>query len=276
MGALTAEFSKMLRHRALWGLVWIFPIGLTLLFVLGMLLRNAHPVHPPSMRMSADIWIDGTTVVWKVAGIALGRYFVGAFTALVFAGEYGWNTWKLIVPHRRRLDLIAAKYAVVVGLLMLSFAIASVLAIALNIISPMVTGATPPPDGITVGALLAAHGRSALAALVSTLLTVGYASLASILLRSTLGGAVVAVAVVTAEGLASAFAPLLDPTLFLALPSYHLRNLTSWIVSGRAAVQLLPSGMIQDPWTTSLAWIAAWTVVLWVAAIVTFERQDLN
>jgi ABC-2 type transport system permease protein len=152
-----------------------------------------------------------------------------------------------------------------------------VLTLGLSVIGKMVTGDDPPPAGITAGALLSAHGRSALATLVATLLTVGYASLAGVVLRSTLGGAIVAVAAVTVEGLAGTFGPfLLDRNLYLALPTFHLRNLSSWIISGFGAVQPLPSGLVQQPWTVSLAIVAAWIVVLWGVAIAWFERQDLN
>ena len=39
-------------------------------------------------------------LIWDVPDNAVGRYLICAFVAVVFAGEYGWNTWKLIVPHR--------------------------------------------------------------------------------------------------------------------------------------------------------------------------------
>jgi hypothetical protein len=132
------------------------------------------------------------------------------------------------------------------------------------------------PDGIVFADLLAAHGKGALVALIGTLLSVGYGSAAAVLLRSTLGGAIVSVAAVTAEGLVGAFAPLMNKTLFLALPTYHINNLTSWIVRGAAAPAMLPSGILQLDWTTSAAVVGGWIVVLFALATIAFDRQDLN
>ncbi len=277
MGALTAEVLKLLRHRAMWGLVWIFPLGVTLIFLLGLAFHHAHGTMGPSglMQPAAGVWIAGTIMIWKGAASGPGRFFVGAFTALAFGGEYGWNTWKLIVPHRRRLQLIGAKYLAASGLMMLSFAMSAALAIAFSAISASLNDGGLPP-GIELGALASAHEHEALVTLISTLLTMGYASAGAIILRSTMGGAIIAVAAVVLEGLAGAIAPFMNPTLFLCLPSYHLSSLSHWIETGASSVQLLSTGPVNEPWLTSLAWIAAWTVTLFAATAVIFDRQDLN
>ena len=76
-------------------------------------------------RASAAGWIETSVDFWNVPAHPFGRYLLGAFVAVVFAGEYGWNTWKLIVPHRARNSLIAAKYVVALALLACGFALAA-------------------------------------------------------------------------------------------------------------------------------------------------------
>ncbi|MFV4733723.1 hypothetical protein ACNJUX_21360, partial [Mycobacterium tuberculosis] len=98
--------------------------------------------------------------------------------------------------------------------------------------------------GITLDAILRVHAAAALSTLASTLLTVGYASAAAIAMRSMVGGTIAAVAAVTIEGLLGLFAPLLDRNLYLALPTYQLHNLQTWIKTGLAAAQPLPSGLV--------------------------------
>ena len=273
-GAAIAELMKLVRHRATWGLVWIFPLGVVVIFLLSLAFHNAGFNARGMMQPTAASWIAGTATVWKVAA-GPGRFLIGAFTALAFGGEYGWNTWKLIVPHRRRLELIAAKYVVVLGLLMMSVAVAAALSVLFGFIGSSLNGGGLP-QGVDAGSLLIVQARAALATLLSILLTMGYASVGAIVMRSTLAGAIVAVAAVVAEGILGAVAPLLNPTLFLLLPTYHLRNLESWIETGAAAVQLLSSGLVQSPWPQSLIDVGGWIILLFAITVVVFERQDLN
>ncbi len=276
MGAVAAEAMKLVRHRATWGLVWIFPLGVVIVALLSLALPHGHSRlgHLGSPTLPPQIWIAGTTTIWKVAASGPGRFLVGAFTALAFGGEYGWNTWKLIVPHGRRPVLIAAKYGVVLGLFIASWALAAALSVILGLLVASIGDGAP--SGITLAALATAHAHAALPALGSTLLTMGYASVGAVVLRSTPGGAIVAVAAVVVEGLAGLIAPLINPMLFLSLPTYHLRNLQSFIETGGPASQLLSSGVTQGPWCVSLAVLGAWIVGLYAIAAVVFERQDLN
>jgi hypothetical protein len=97
LDAISAEATKLLRHRATWFLVWIYPFGMTVAFLLSILVFLGGD-GKPGAPMSAAKWIDQTTVIWFVPGVASA--LIGAYAALVFAGEYSWNTWKLVVPHR--------------------------------------------------------------------------------------------------------------------------------------------------------------------------------
>jgi ABC-2 type transport system permease protein len=105
--ALSAEALKMRTHKATWFLVWLFPIALSIVMLITIVAGMAGVDRPDEPGL-AD-WIEDTTLIWFIPNNAIGRYLISAFVAVIFAGEYGWNTWKLIVPHRRRTSLIAAK-----------------------------------------------------------------------------------------------------------------------------------------------------------------------
>ena len=212
----------------------------------------------------------------------MGRYLAGAFVAIVFAGEYGWNTWKLIVPHRARHSLIAAKYVVALGLLICGFTLGAAMFNLLNWLKDLATG-TPIPTGITAGALLKAHGLAGLAALASILLTAAYTSLAAILTRSTIAALVISLVITTLERLFRFFAPMFEPHapglvagLYRLLPGYHLANLSEWLTEGRVLVVSFPSGPFSMAPGTSLAIVAAWTLVLVALTFRVFRRQDIN
>jgi ABC-type transport system involved in multi-copper enzyme maturation permease subunit len=227
-------------------------------------------------------WIADSVGFWNVPAHPIGRYLIGAFVAVVFAGEYGWNTWKLVVPHRARGSLIAAKYVVALALLAIGFTLAAALFNAFGWLEDVVTG-DAIPAGITAAALFNAHAIGALAATAPVLLTTAYVSLAAVLTRSTVGALVIGLVITTVEQLFRSFAPMLEPFaqgliggLYLALPGYHLANIGHWLEEGRALEVAFPSGPFSMAPAASLAIAAGWVVLLMALTFRAFRRQDIN
>jgi len=281
LDALSAEMLKLTRHKATWFLVWLYPIGLTLIFILmisGNFVTDNAPTQPELLP-----WLKETALVWSAPGSTFGRYLLAAFVAVAFAGEYGWNTWKLIVPHRGRLSLIAAKYLAIVLLFVTAFALSAIITVIGQVVADTVSGDTLPA-GITAGALLKVHGQAALASLAPALLTLTYASLAAVLTRSTLAALVISIVAITVEQLVFNFAPYVSIkapglvwALYTVLPGYHLANLASFIGTGGGVVSMLPpSGTVAFSWPVSAAAAAAWICGLGGLTFLSFRRQDIN
>lgn len=282
LSALSAEALKLTRHKATWFLVWVYPICITAIFLLAIGL-GLSGVESPSAAPAPAKWIEETATIWLVPPHMLGRYLISAYVAVAFAGEYGWNTWKLIVPHRARWMLIAAKYLVTVALLYLAYALSGALTVVLSLVEDSATGDTIP-NGITASALIEAHWRGAMTALLPILLTVAYTSLAAVLTRSMVAALVIGIVVATFEQiflnfapLLSAYAPQLVLALFHALPGYHLANLESWMTQGAALQSRFPTGaVVALPLATSLAVTVAWISGLAALTVASFKRQDIN
>ena len=279
--ALSAEALKMRTHKATWFLVWLFPIAFTTIMLI-MIVAGMVGADPPERPNLTD-WIENSTIIWFVPNNAVGRYLISAFVAVMFAGEYGWNTWKLIVPHRRRASLIAAKYALTIILLATSFALTAALLTGLGFADDALTGDTAPA-GITAATLLDAHGKAALAAVAPVLIAMAYASLAAVLTRSMIAGLVIAIVATTIEQLVFGFGPQLYAKfpsivwpLYHALPGHHIASLAEYIREGAALKRAFPGGLIVDlSWTTSLAILLAWIAALWGATFAAFVRKDSN
>lgn len=273
---LNAERIKLARHRVTWFTVWIFPIGIALVLAavtVWIKVRGGPPeVGPPD---TAATWIKDTATFWAAPGSTLGRYLLAAFTAVAFGGEYGWNTWKLIAPHRPRAALLGAKYAVVLALIATAIVLMTVIAVLMSLLYSLVLD-DPIPTGVAFGDLLAFHGRAGAKVLLAVLLTVAYASAGAVLTRSTLAGAIIGVVAVTAEALVGQWGQLLNPTLFQALPSYHLDNLGRWIDAGEPLRKPFPKTVVEHGWAVSLASLTAWIGGLTLLTIAAFRRQDLN
>ena len=283
LSAVSAEALKLRRHRATWMLVWIFPIGLFILQLLGILIELARGSPPAPGAPELSAWISNAASFWRAPPSGLVRYLICAFTAVVFAGEYGWNTWKLIIPHRSRFSLIAAKYVVVIGLLYAAFIAAALIMTGLNYLEDVVTG-DPIPQGITLAGLAQAHVEGFLVSLPFVLVTVAMASLASILTRSTTAALVIGIVIITIEQLFTNFAPVLSmylpgpvELLYQLLPGYHLANLASWLSDGSAEVTQFMSGeTVAYGWAASLGVILAWIALLGGLTFNRFGRQDIN
>lgn len=283
LDALRAEAAKIGRHKATWGLVWIYPIVLTGIIglIVVMTLVNGGDVvdEPPSLAE----WLGDAAAFWGVPRETVARMLIAAYVAVVFAGEYGWNTWKLIVPHCARAGLLAAKYALVLILFAIAFTIAAML-FTVGVWTDDVMTGDPIPAGITLAALAKAHGTAALAAIAPVLVTIAYASLAAILTRSMVGALIVSIVMIAVEALIGSFAPMLAVylpgamwALAHALPGYHLANLANWIGDGEALAMPFPSGAVMAlAWSTSLAVVGAWIAGLVGAAFALFKRQDIN
>jgi hypothetical protein len=283
LDALRAEAAKICRHKATWGLVWIYPLLMagTIALILVMTLVNGGDAV--DQAPSLDDWLDDAAAFWGFPNQTVARMLIAAYVAVVFAGEYSWNTWKLIVPHRARASLLTAKYALVLILFAITFVAAAAL-FTVGVWTDDVVSGDPMPAGITFGGLASAHGTGALAAIAPVLVTIGYASLAAIITRSMIGALIVSIIMIAIESIIGTFAPMLAVyfpsvmwALVHALPGYHLSNLANWIGEGQALSMPFPSGAVLTlGWATSLAVVAAWVAALVAGTFAAFRRQDIN
>jgi ABC-type transport system involved in multi-copper enzyme maturation permease subunit len=283
LSAISAEALKLRRHRATWLLVWIFPILVLVGFTIAIIAQMVQNSPPPTRAVELSRWLDNASDFWDATSSGLVRMLAGAFIAVVFAGEYGWNTWKLIVPHRSRTTLIAAKYVVSLALLYAAFLAAALLWTGMDWLRNVVAG-NPIPEGVTLGALAQAHWGGFLGGLPTVLFTVALVSFFAILTRSTVAALVIGIVVVTLEQLFRAFGPILSmympgfiDILYQVLPGYHLANLSEWATRGRAEQVPFPSGeVVAYDWPVSLAIVAAWTIAFVALTFLRFRRQDIN
>jgi len=283
LNAFSAEALKLRRHRATWFLVWIFPIGALILYSVAIIVQLSRGLPPSPVAPELESWLASAANFWGLPRSGFGRIIVTAYVGIVFAGEYAWNTWKLIVPHRSRPSLIAAKFAVSLLLLYAAFIAAALLVNLLGWLNDMARG-NPLPEGITPGAIAMAHLQGLAASLPGVLLSAAIAALAAILTRTTAAAIVIGIIVITLEQLFTAFAPALSlylpgavEALFNALPGYHLGNLTGWILDGSGRVVPFPNGAtIGWGWQGSLAVVGAWITGLTALSFWRFGRQDIN
>lgn len=280
LDAIYAEVLKLRRHRATWLMVWIFPIAVTLLMIAALAYYVIAGPGAPSPDKGAAAWIGNSTFLLRFPASGPGRCLTAGFAALVFAGEYGWNTWKLVIPARVRWQLIVAKWVVTIGFVVAAFIIADLIGLIGTCIGTL--QGDPVPAGVTLADMLATHLRGAGFAVVPIVYTIAFAALFAILTQSLLAAVILSITLVILEGLLPLMAifgysraPELTLYLVKGLPFYHLLNVGAWARSAGLTLPLGPAGVGMS-WTTSLAALGGWIVAAGAATLARFVRQDLN
>ena len=276
LSLLRAESLKIGGNRkVVWPLVWIYPIGalLVLLIVGGVQVwQEANGGAMVGGPKTVEGWLDDYGGIWSAP--ASVRFLMIAFAAVVFGGEYGWNTWKLVAPHRGRTELMLSKHLSTIGWLMAGYVVMAVVWVLGVTVIGLLLG--DPPRGVPFGAVLGGQGEGALFALLTTALTVALTAVLVVATRSTVGALVIGIVLTVAEPLIVPRLAQIDDLFLRLSPGMALGNLQSWIFNGQALTLPTPDGLVSDSWVFSLTVVLAWTAALAGLSVALFRRQDLN
>lgn len=294
-----AEWQKTLGNRWVVGfLIWSFPVGaLAFVIVMGLIIAlvgTGGNTGTEELGLADAQWTDQAIATWSVPNSLMGRLLVVAFTSVVFAGEYQWQTWKGVIPRYNRVPLLLIKYVTVALLVVLTFVITSIiLSVGWGILATLAGESYGPAiTGAVVREFVLDYVQEAWLALTLTTISAGYAALAAMVTRSILGGVLVSVAATYAEGLSVLalilFAYFLDMPriveLYRLTPSYNVSNVNSWITYDRAQTfdQVNDLELLDTVFTfaDSLAFSLV-VLTLWVMGTVgltayLFNRQDIT
>ncbi|NLF75093.1 MAG: hypothetical protein GX573_05300 [Chloroflexi bacterium] len=286
-----AEWVKIAGNRWVAGcLVWIFPILAVAFVMLMSVIMALSPAARESFFEAPAQWTEQAVAIWNIPNNPLGRLVLLGFTAVVFAGEYQWQTWKNVVPRNRRSLLILIKFLALGAFIVLAFVLMSILwTVGMGVLSRI--AGVPYGPSLTGDVLVDFAGDYALAAALaftSTVIAAGYAALAGMLTRSILGGVLVGFAITFLENLSIAGLALIGYLLdiprivhlYRLTPGYNLLNVSSWITDDDAIEMTLQvssdhSYAVSDSLTFSILVLAAWVVGLIGLTIYLFRRQDI-
>lgn len=285
-----AEWRKITGNRWVTGcMIWIFPIlGVlaTALMILGLALSSSFR---NGILEEPALWTDVMILPWGIPTNPVGRGILLGFTAVLFAGEYQWNTWKVIVPRSRRVPLILTKFFTVAVFIIFAFTLMSLLLTAgVGLVSAL-AGASYGPDlnSEALSQFAEDYGLQMANAFIATMVAACYAALIAMVTRSILASAIVAIAITIIE--TALILPLwvlaewLQRDFFLHiyrfLPNYNLNNMFSWLANDvpPEGMELPVSGdMIVDSLEFSVVMLVIWVVGLVTLTAYLFQRQDIT
>lgn len=235
-----AELQKTVGNRWVTGfLLWIFPVGALGVLLFAGLMALAMEDFARNFFNGSALWTELMIGVWSFPTNTLVQMLLLGLTAVTFAGEYQWGTWKNIIPRRRRGALIGVKFLTLGTLVVLAFVLMSlIVGVGGTAIAHLAGMETGPALTLTVlREFLGDYSLHAALAFITVLITAVYAAFAAMLMRSMLGGIVVGLFIVIVEPVAAfLFMPLAawlewDRLLHIArfTPTYNVSNVSAWV-----------------------------------------------
>ncbi len=293
VNVLRAEWLKMIGNKWTTGfLIWIFPVGAFGFVGIMSLLALLIPSFRNNVFMESPLWTSAFLGPWGFANNLFGRTFLLAFTAVTFAGEYQWGTWKNIVPRQRRGLLIMAKFINLGVLILIAFGLMSlILGFGQGLLTLIVdVPYGPEVTGQIVREFLSDYALQATLTFVSVIIASIYAALSAILMQSILGGIMVGVGISIVEplifGMTLLLARLFNNARFLHLgrisPFYNIENVNSWVRQDQAinwldsSFQLFNETTPVDSMGFSVLVLATWLLVGVGLVLFLFQRQDIT
>ena len=240
-----AEWEKIAGHRWVVGLLmWIFPMGaLGILAIMLLVAIFASPEIQQNFGLaSVGTGVDWTEIMlgaWSIPNEMFGRIFLIAFTAVLFAGEFQWGTWKNLLPRRTRVPLILNKFVTLGAFAVISFGATSLIA-GLGIFLPVkIAGGHygPPLAEALQAGFLRDYAVQAASTFTATIIAAGYAALGAMITRSILGSIMIGIGLMLTEFLSLGILGLIGSlfgkpevlALFQLTPAYNLSNVASQI-----------------------------------------------
>jgi len=283
-----AEWYKITGNRWATGcMIWIFPglAVLVTLFALGAVVCSSS--FRNGVTEDPALWTEVAILPWVIPNNPLGRMLLIGFTAVLFAGEYQWNTWKVIVPRSQRVPLIMVKYFAVALFVVFAFVLMSILlTLGLGLVSLTIGSSYGPKiTGDVLTDFAKDYGQQMLVSFITTIIAAGYVSLAAMLTRSILGSAVTGIVIALGETML--FLPLallswlFDKEdiiqVYRFVPSFNLNNLFIWL-NGETpeGIKLASGRTIVDSQLFSEGVLLCWVVGLVTLTAYFFYRQDIT
>jgi ABC-2 type transport system permease protein len=262
--AISAERFRLLKDRGtlFWGVLFSPIAGLVMgvggeLFARGMM-KGMPPIPVDLVGRMVKALAGGAS---PVVGL-----FVLILSTAVLAGDYRWETWRLLTPRNGRANLLLAKLATVAGAVAVSLVLYALAAALGGLFS-----------ALTSGAPLVAYRGSAATDLLGTfavswlqlMVLAALAAVVGVTTRSTMGALIVGLVLAVVQSIVAS--QLHEPSLkALAIPAFSGDLLKTAILTPRSVVDT------PAPWGLALAFLLAWLAGLTAAALALFQRQDLT
>lgn len=269
--AIAAERFRLLRDRSalFWGFCFAPLVGFMLSVGGDLFLRAV--IRKPMPGVTVGL-LDQVIKALADGASTFGALFLMIGAAAVLAGDYRWETWRLLTPRNTRQNLLLAKLIVIGEAIFWSLVLTAALSAAAAVIGSAI-GQRALVLSMFDRNLFDAVGVLAVTWLEAMTLA-ALAACVGVLTRSTLGVVIVCLGVRFVQTVASSSLRLLEqgqPSWkLMAIPVYDADLLRAALLD---ASQLGAPAVNAGP---ALVVLLAWVALLTAGAIFLFRRQDLT
>jgi ABC-2 type transport system permease protein len=269
--AIAAERFRLLRDRSalFWGFCFAPIVGFLLSIGGDLFLR--YVVKKPMPGLGIGL-LDQMIKALASGASTFGALFLMIGAAAILAGDYRWETWRLLTPRNTRQNLLLAKLVVVGEAVFWSLALTAVLSAAAAVIGAGINGKALAVTlfdrnlfdvlGVLAITWLEAMTLAALAACIG------------VLSRSTMGVVVACLGVRFVQTVLASSLRMMEQGQsswkLLAIPVYDADLLRATLLEPTMVGQTTSSA------GAALAMLAFWTAILTTGAVLLFRRQDLT
>ena len=269
--AIVAERFRLLRDRStlFWGFCFAPLVGFLLNVGGDLFLRFVIKKPLPGLAIGL---VDQVIKTLSDGASTFGAMFLMIGAAAVLAGDYRWETWRLLAPRNTRQNLLLGKLVVVGEAMFWSLLLSGALSALAALLGSAINGKTValslldrnPFDIVGVLAItwLEAMTLAALAACVG------------VLSRSTMGVVIACLGVRFVQTILSGALRMMEQ----GPPSWKLLSMPVFDADLLRAALLAPDQLGAAGGSAGGALVAlfAWTAALTAAAVWLFRRQDLT
>jgi hypothetical protein len=281
-----SEWMKIAGNRRSTALLmWVFPVVSLIIVVLTILMALLSEGYRMVLAASEPTpWTSAFMFWWEVFNSQFGRLVMLPFTAIVFAGEYQYGTWRNLIPLRRRSSLILNKFLVLGAFVVASFTATSLIfGFGAGVILQEIAGVNygPPLTGPVLAEFAGDYTLQMAITFTITLISAGYTALAAIYTGNILASVLIGVMFNLVEygilipiAMARAWLDVDLTWLYQLTPGYNLANISSWVTQGGgfSMFETLPAFSLP----LSLLVTALWIVGLMGGTVMLFRRQDIT
>ncbi|WP_339930449.1 hypothetical protein [uncultured Brevundimonas sp.] len=284
--AIRAEGFRLMKNRTalFWSALFVPILSVAIAALTNFVLKGSETKLLGDDKVPAELTdmlargtLDMGEALVSAAGslanpLVLSFVLIGAAT--IYAGDYRWETWRLISARNSRSNLILAKLGIVTGLALAAMAFMLVGSVIEGLIKAAVFERTLAftLSGDQVGQFFALTGLSWLRIVQFTMISL----LAAVFTRSLLAALFIPLVV----GVAQFFTPQIlmpmgvmpDAWLAMLLNPAGATDALQAVIAGGPAAAALPAGLALKAWIS----LGLWTLVPLAGALTWFQRQDLS
>ena len=269
--AIAAERFRLLRDRAalFWGFCFAPLVGFLISVGGDLFLHNVVKKPMPGVAVGV---VDQVIKALSSGVSTFGALFLMIGAAAVLAGDYRWETWRLLTPRNTRRNLLLAKLVVVGEAVFWSLLLTAALSAVAALIGSAINGKS------LVGSMFERNLFDVVGVLAITWLEAmtlaALAACVGVVSRSTMGVVIACLGVRFVQTVLASSLRLMEQ----GQPSWKLLAIPVFDADLLRAALLDPAqlGAASNAAGPALLMLAVWAAALTTAAVLLFKRQDLT